>query len=297
MRTYFVKHLKWGIKLAVKTPLPQIVSNESVMRRFIKEAETWVNLGLHPNIASCHYVRMMGGIPRIFIEYVDGGSLKDWIIGLEGYSHKAPPLFPYLPPDNKVVREKRREKERIMKRHLSAGPSLFPMSKEILRTIGENLDLAIQICRGMQYVHEEGVIHRDLKPANCLITKDGTIKVTDFGIAKIGDDIDSISSLEMIQTGEESISITGSSFGTPEYMSPEQFVDAKRVGRGSDIYSFGVMLYEMVCGKKPFVMPGTMLPVAREIFYRNAHLYEKPIAPVAIWSECHRGLNNLVCLK
>lgn len=296
---YFVNHLNWNMPLAVKTPLPELVKNESAMRRFIQEAETWIKLGVHPHIATCFYVRIMGGVPRIFIEYVDGGSLKEWIIGLDSYLYKDPPLFPQLPLDNKVVRERKREKERIIKRRLSAGQSLFPASKELLRTIGQNLDLAIQACRGMEYVHKHGVIHRDLKPANCLITKDGLLKVTDFGIAKTGDEIEEISNIIIARASEDNVSITGNSFGTPEYMSPEQFIDAKHVGRESDIYSFGVLLYEMICGKKPFIMPGAMLPIAREMFFKTAHLSEKPIEPIAIWRECHPDLNNLIlkCLE
>ena len=76
---YRVYHRGWNIDLAVKSPRPQYFQTEAHRENFIREAETWVNLGLHLHIASCYYVRTLGGIPRIFAEYVEGGSLADWI--------------------------------------------------------------------------------------------------------------------------------------------------------------------------------------------------------------------------
>lgn len=76
---YRVRHLAWGIDLAVKCPRPELFTSAADRERFVDEAETWVSLGLHPNVCSCHYVRTMGGIPRVFAEYVPGGSLREWI--------------------------------------------------------------------------------------------------------------------------------------------------------------------------------------------------------------------------
>lgn len=78
-KVYKVHHRGWNVDLAVKTPRPEIFQLDESRASFIREAETWVNLGLHPNIVSCYYVRTMGGIPRVFAEYVEGGSLEDWI--------------------------------------------------------------------------------------------------------------------------------------------------------------------------------------------------------------------------
>ncbi|MGW1295414.1 protein kinase domain-containing protein [Streptomyces sp. NPDC002533] len=74
-----VRHLAWGIDLAVKCPRPELFRSAADRERFVTEAETWVSLGLHPNVCSCYYVRTMGGIPRVFAEYVSGGSLQEWI--------------------------------------------------------------------------------------------------------------------------------------------------------------------------------------------------------------------------
>ncbi|MFJ2001108.1 protein kinase domain-containing protein [Streptomyces chartreusis] len=74
-----VRHLAWNTDLAVKTPLADLLVSRPDKERFIREAETWVSLGLHPHVCNCYYVRTLGGVPRVFTEYLDGGSLRDWI--------------------------------------------------------------------------------------------------------------------------------------------------------------------------------------------------------------------------
>ncbi|WP_306316846.1 MULTISPECIES: protein kinase [unclassified Streptomyces] len=74
-----VRHLGWGIDLAVKSPLPRHVAHPADAERFVAEAQTWVSLGLHPNVCSCYYVRVLDGVPRLFAEYVRGGSLRESI--------------------------------------------------------------------------------------------------------------------------------------------------------------------------------------------------------------------------
>ncbi len=76
---YRVHHRNWNIDLAVKSPRADFFETEADKDDFISECETWINLGLHPNAVSCYYVRNLGRIPRVFAEYVEGGSLKDWI--------------------------------------------------------------------------------------------------------------------------------------------------------------------------------------------------------------------------
>ncbi len=99
------------------------------------------------------------------------------------------------------------------------------------------LTIVIDIARGLAHAHEKGVVHRDVKPANVLIGNNGTVKIADFGLAQ---------TQELI-----SITITGSIVGTPAYMSPEQAV-GKKVDCRSDIFSLGVVIYEMLTGIKPF---------------------------------------------
>jgi serine/threonine protein kinase len=113
----------------------------------------------------------------------------------------------------------------------------------------------MQFCDGMSYVLSMGVsVHRDIKPQNCLITQENDLKVTDFGLAKVFDDTKLV---EPSWQGTECLSIgltrTGVAAGTCTHMAPEQFEDSKRVDVRADVYSFGVMLYQMATGSLPFV--------------------------------------------
>jgi tetratricopeptide (TPR) repeat protein len=123
------------------------------------------------------------------------------------------------------------------------------------------LRFAIQFCDGMIHALSKGVkAHRDIKPANCLITLDNTLKITDFGLAKVFDAIESKPSIQSSSRVEDFnifASRTGMGAGTPPYMAPEQFEDVKHVDARADIYSFGVMLFQMLEGRLPFVARST----------------------------------------
>ncbi|MGW5937029.1 protein kinase domain-containing protein [Streptomyces celluloflavus] len=103
------------------------------------------------------------------------------------------------------------------------------------------VEIAEQLTAALAYTHEQAVVHRDLKPANIVRTADGTVKICDFGIARLGDDIGFTARL----TG------TGMAMGTPHYMSPEQ-IGAGTVDHRSDLYSLGCVLYEITTGVPPF---------------------------------------------
>lgn len=100
------------------------------------------------------------------------------------------------------------------------------------------LDIGAQVAEGLQYAHERQIIHRDIKPANIMVLQDGLVKITDFGIARM--------------RNNEVKTMTGMILGSPKYMSPEQ-VSGKRADTRSDIFSLGVVVYEMLTGTSPFV--------------------------------------------
>jgi len=121
--------------------------------------------------------------------------------------------------------------------------------------VDEALEVCAQICRGVEAAHEAGIIHRDLKPANVKLTPDGKVKVLDFGLAKETKE-GSSSSVDLTRsptiTAAQSPTAAGVILGTAPYMSPEQ-ARGRPVDRRTDIWSFGVMLYECLTGASPFV--------------------------------------------
>ncbi len=151
------------------------------------------------------------------------------------------------------------------------GKTLYQlMLQEHALTLERVLDLSRQICAGLDAASAQRVVHRDIKPANIMILPSGVVKIMDFGIAKAGG----------------SMTSTGEVLGTPNYMSPEQ-VKGKPLDGRSDLFSFGVILYEMVTGEKPF--GGDNITT---IIYKIVN--EEPIPPRELNPEIHPGLNRVI---
>lgn len=211
-RVWRVHHTLWNVDLAMKRPRAEYFSGEESKQNFIRECDTWITLGLHPNIVSCYYVRLIDGIPTIFSEWMDGGDLAHAINSgtLYEYSENHPDLV----------------QERI-------------------------LDIAIQFARGLYYAHEsrddsgnpQKLIHRDVKPGNVLLSKSGEVKVSDFGLTK---------AVTQPMQGNPADGTKGSCFkGTPAYCSAEQ-MDEKPLTLQTDLYSWAVSVMEMYRGSHPW---------------------------------------------
>ena len=219
--------------MAVKTPRG-VVHPPGAEDIFIRECETWINLGLHPHIAACHYVRELGGVPRVFSEYAAAGTLEEWI---------------------------RFER-------LYAGDE-----KAALARI---LDLCIQFAWGLHYAHERGVIHQDVKPLNALMWDDGTLKVTDYGLAgarqKAG--------LTAMSRGMQTVMVSMGGM-TPSHCSPEQAA-GQILDRRTDVWSWAVSVLEMFQGGVTW-QTGSLAAAALEVFLKHGGKEEGiPVMPSGV---------------
>ncbi len=139
------------------------------------------------------------------------------------------------------------------------------------------LDVFRQTCEAIDFAHRQKVIHRDLKPANVMITHEGVAKVMDFGLAK------------SLGEGNINLSRDGQVLGTPKYMSPEQADGSRKIDRSTDIYSLGVILYEILTGRTPYEGE-TVINILSQLATRD------PIPPRELNPDISRDLET-ICLK
>jgi len=133
-----------------------------------------------------------------------------------------------------------------------------------------------QVLSALGYAHQHGVVHRDIKPANMMLTRNGVIKVMDFGIAKSSTD--------------RKLTMTGTTMGSLYYMSPEQIRGVQVLDARSDLYSVGVSLYELVTGKRPFEGDS-------QFSIMSAHLDKDPAPPISIDPSLPPALNEIILLS
>jgi DNA-binding winged helix-turn-helix (wHTH) protein/tRNA A-37 threonylcarbamoyl transferase component Bud32/tetratricopeptide (TPR) repeat protein len=206
--------LKLGRPVALKF-LPEEFAGDAVaLKRFEREAQTASALN-HPNICTIYEIEEHEGQPFIAMELLQGDNLRD---------------------------------------RLSA-------SKQKPLPLRELLEISAQICDGLQAAHGQGIIHRDIKPANIFLCKSGTVKILDFGLAKLTSSDVALERAEAASatvpktTSTESLkkalTHTGTTAGTAGYMSPEQ-VRHEELDTRSDLFSFGLVVYEMACGHRAF---------------------------------------------
>ncbi len=222
---YRARHAETGQRVAIKIIAPGLGGNETVMKRFQREAAILKQLR-HPNIVRLVATGKFSGTPFYAMEYVEGESL-----------------------------------DRVMARR-------DRLSWEEIVTLGN------QLCDALKHAHDKGIVHRDLKPSNIMVLPDGTVKLTDFGIAK---DLD-----------VTALTSANCTVGTASYMSPEQCKGERNLTFKSDLYSLGIMFYELLTGDKPFKAESPM-----DMFLQHVQgTFERPrrlVLDIPVW------LDNLVC--
>jgi serine/threonine-protein kinase len=219
---YLAEDQELGRPVAIKILNDRHAADDQFIERFRREAKNAAGLS-HPNIVSIYDRGTAEGTYYIAMEYLDGRSLKEMIVG--------------------------------------RGPA--PVKTAI--------DYARQILAAVGFAHRNGIVHRDIKPHNVLVSPEGRLKVTDFGIAR---------------SGASQMTEVGSIIGTAQYLSPEQ-ARGSPVDQTSDLYSVGVVLYEMLTGQVPF-MGDTPLEIAMK------HLSAVPTPPSELRPEVPHDLDLVV---
>jgi beta-lactam-binding protein with PASTA domain len=219
---YLAEDQELGRSVAIKILNDRHAADDSFIERFRREAKNAAGLS-HPNIVSIYDRGEAEGTYYIAMEYLDGRSLKELIVG--------------------------------------RGPA----------PIKTAIDYARQILAAVGFAHRHGIVHRDIKPHNVLVGAEGRLKVTDFGIAR---------------SGASQMTEVGSIIGTAQYLSPEQARGAP-VDQTSDLYSVGVVLYEMLTGQVVFT-GDTPLEIAMK------HLSEVPRPPSELRPEVPHDLDSIV---
>jgi serine/threonine protein kinase/TolB-like protein len=221
---YLAEDTKLHRQVALKFLPADMTHDAGAKARFIHEAQAASALD-HPNICTVHDIgEGPEGQMFMVMPYYEGETLKE-ILARGGITEAIPAAGESVGAGSRAcpdIHDDRKKGEH--------GGSPLPITDAIA--------IASQVARGLAAAHAKGIVHRDVKPANILITKDNAVKILDFGIAKLGG-------------GQTKLTKTGSTVGTAAYMSPEQAM-GKEVDRRSDIWSLGVILYEMLSGQPPF---------------------------------------------
>ena len=219
---YKAEDLKLGRRVALKFLPEELASDQVALQRFEREARTASCLN-HPNICTIYGIEEFEGQPFLAMELLEGETLRDRLANAASRSNAIP--------------------------------------------LDQFLDIAIQVCIGLEAAHQNGIIHRDIKPANIFLTTQGQVKIVDFGLAKLvatlteiseqaaDEDISPSSHTMQLEgtsaPGDATLTRTGVAMGTAGYMSPEQ-IRGEKLDPRTDIFSFGLVLYEMATGRRAF---------------------------------------------
>jgi len=221
-------------EVALKLLRPEVVkADATTLERFKLEIKLARRI-THRNILRTHDFGEADGTPYISMEYLEGVTLKDLVI----------------------------------------GKGALPL--------GVGLRVAKQMCQGLEAAHHQGVVHRDIKPQNMLIIPEtGDLKIMDFGIARVSE----------VKGGQSGLTTDGTVMGTPDYMPPEQ-AQGQPADFRSDIYSLGVVLFEVFTGQLPFKGDSVMATVL-------AHIQQPPPTPRSVNKNVPHELGAIIlrCLE
>ncbi len=220
---------KLARQVAIKVLPAHLASDAAALARFEREARAVAALS-HPNILGIYDFGAEGGVAFAVMELLEGETLRARLAAPSGQAASA------------------RQTGQSPKTVTPGQPSADRASSGALPA-RKAIDFAAQVAQGLAAAHEKGIVHRDLKPENVFITRDGRIKILDFGLAQVV--APAGVSAETCLHERTAHTQPGTILGTVGYMSPEQ-VRAEPTDQRSDIFSFGVMLYEMLAGQPAF---------------------------------------------
>ena len=221
---------------ALKVLPDEVASDPNFAERFQREARTLAQLS-HQHIVTVYEFGQRGGVFYLLMEFVDGVTLRQAIrAGTTGnpVSGRALAAGPVQPPAASALPLTGNDPGFASPSHSSSSATPAISASQALAVVG-------QICDALQFAHEEGVVHRDIKPENILIDKRGRVKIADFGLAKLLGKPANLPTL----TGTHQI------MGTPAYMAPEQMEGSRSIDHRADIFSLGVVFYELLTGELP----------------------------------------------
>ena len=255
---------KLGREVALKVLPEEFAQDPERMARFEREAKVLASLN-HPNIAHLYGLESVNTQMAAGTAAPQGSQADDE--GLVGHASR-------VPGEDSSPKPQAPSPTTFLVMELVEGEDLSERIQRGPIPIGEAIPIARQIAEALEAAHDAGIVHRDLKPANIKLTEDGVVKVLDFGLAKARETDAGDSSLSLSPTVTRHATVEGVILGTAAYMSPEQ-ARGKKVDRRADIWSFGVVLWEMLTSQKLFD-GGTVSDIVAAVLTRDPDFDELP---------------------
>jgi hypothetical protein len=243
-------------EVALKILLEGPFASDRARKRFEREIDLVASLH-HPNIVTVYDSGVVGGRAFYAMEYIHGKPLDRWVVEhtLREESRGAGGARSSGNAEARSASASRRSGSRSRGSRSSRSGSSTRSARSALH---DSLRLFFKICSAIAYAHQHGVIHRDLKPGNILIDADAEPHIVDFGLAKAAG--------PGLTDGGKPVTLIGEFMGTLAYAAPEQTIgDPSLVDTRTDVYSLGVILYEMLTGQLPYPVVGQMADVLRNI--------------------------------